>query len=290
MKKTGVKKKKREKLKTYIFLGLLTTTVFITVALFLLKYKNSFSGNNNSSTSARRDSSLKENKDNIPNITVYEKPKYLDISDSFGLNITPEDESILAEKFKNRNEFLKTNKIVNFKELGPLSFEDIEEETLSFFVNKLNKDPMGLYLLHFPVLNIAFPKIDWTKENCDNFSLELKWLKQERDRNSAAKRNLSCILYLLLKLLCIEPSDLNNLTASKDHSKYKDSECFDIYKKDLVVFLDHFLTNTRFFFGRPRTLKIIEIIWENMPLENNFYAEFYKKVMTEAVGVEPLFC
>ena len=245
---------------------------------FFRKYSREFRSNNCNVQNSTSSDEIQ------PNTIFIQKPLYSDISDELKFSFNHDEEFALEEHFKKRSEFLKTNKKVYFGDLGYLSSSSIYLQLLHYFRVKLHKNLADLYALQFLVLNFIIPKIDWIKENYNGFSSELKWLINLSNKTSVCYWDFRDILDLVFELFGIKISNY------WDISKVEDISCFDIYKQNLLIVLEHLLSNYRIFLGRPAILKTINIIWDHILIENNPYIQEYRISIIEVVGLESLLC
>ena len=295
MKKRGIKKKKKGKRKICILIGSASLIILILNMIYFLKresskrksqdQKQSYSHNSNPLSSTPN----KQNSDKVVPTDTYKKPEYNSTPDIFNLSITIEDESSLRKEFEEKDNFLGENTVVDFGKVGFLSLRIIHKQILKYLINELDTDFLDLYLFQVPVFSFIYSKIDWTKEKCEDFSMEVRWLINQKNNPGVVFDNLKLLLRRTLELICIDIDDsIQPLVI--DLTDNAGIDCFDIYKEDLVVFLDHILSNCRVIFGRPLTIIIVDTIWRFMPIEGNPYVNAYKKVIMETIGLNPFLC
>ena len=293
MNRTIIKKKKGKRY--LISIGQVVLIILIIALIFLLKHifqeKYSKTRKNNPTQGFTfTDNNADEKTEKTQNTKLFEKPESRSVNDRLNLNLNSNEELSLIEYFKERDEFLKAVRELYFGKIGCLTLGEIYLQLVYFLKGESDETLTDLYVFQFPVLNFIIPKINWTKENCNSFSLELKWIV-----NICNKKSLTPywvfrdILDAILEVFGVKIPRSKTLNCW-DVSKVEDTRCFDIYKQDLATILEHVLTNCRILLGRPVTLKIIDIIWDNMPIQDNLYVKDYRKIMMEAVGLEPLLC
>ena len=101
--------------------------------------------------------------------------------------------------------------------------------------------------------------------------------------------NLLQLLNIVMEVFCIDIS-ITNYDLESCVLKVLGDDCFSIYRNDFVAIIEHILTTYRLLLGRPKTIEIIQILWDNIPSEDNDYIQEYRRIMVETVGLKPLIC
>ena len=297
MKRTNIKRIMKEKYKKYITLVIIAMILAISLIVFIIKTISSRKSVSNSNTTQTRKTTFSDKSNSETSDPHYEQttdpdfceePELDERDDILKLKIMPNIDAQSVQRFSLKTRFLTNRNDISFNGIGSLKFKIIINEIWNWSNSSFKtKGILDLYALQLPVFTFIIPKIDFTKEKCGEFSLDFRWLIEEGQQKSISYSIIEQFLISLLRLFCIEVKLQNKKWR---FSKGISSTCFVVYKNNLVTCLEHILTNSRVFFGRPTVLEIIREIWDNMPVEENSYVVEYKRVMIRTVGSEPLLC
>ena len=235
------------------------------------------------------ESIVEENK----GVEINKKPNFEYTEDKININFTDSDNKYLRHRCLDLLFFIVFPRQIYFKGFETVSFVRIKVNLDEWKTDdsRTKKDLKDLYILQDSVFNFVIPKINWVKESCTNNSYILNFFLYIyiKSRNHQFYMDFLNFLNSLMDIFCIsviwssEPWSVNI-------NKLEGLDCFNIYKKDIVDIIEHILGVYRALIGRINTIRIIEILWDNIPSENNVYIRKYRKVMIEAVGSEPLIC